>query len=312
MPKKTLAYIMLILKCILYGISILFTGRLLQTVSTFDILSFRFLMSALFFIALRALGIIKINFKGKNLKPLFCAALFEPVLYFIFETLGIKNTTAITAGIILALSPVVTVAAETIILKEKTSAMQKLFLFIGIIGAVFMVLCSKEEGTNSIWGIIFMIIAMLSGGLFLTYSRKSSSFFSAVELTYFMAVAGAVTFNAINLVLHIAEGSLGSYFLPLANPYNLFGLLFLSIICSIAATSMGNFALSQIQASTVSAVGRLTTIVTVIAGVTFNNEKFTLYHFIGIIFILISAFGTSFFKNDEKTVSETTLNKDSV
>lgn len=302
MNKKILAYIMLVMKCILYGISILFTGKLLEAGGTFEILAFRFTMSAVVFLLLRTLGIIKINFKGKNLKPLFFAALFEPVLYFIFETLGIKYTSTITAGIILALLPIVAGAAEMLILKEKTNTKQKLFMLLGIIGALVIVFCSEQNGADSIMGILFMVIAMVSGGFFLATSRKSSEEFSTMEITYFMAWTGAIAFNVINFGINVFNGTLSTYFALLADPTNVAQLAFLAIVCSIVATSMGNFALSEIQASTVSTIGGLTTVVTVLSGVFVKNEQFTLYHLIGMICILASAVGVAYVKESKKKI----------
>ncbi len=301
MNRKALAYIMLVLKCILYGISILFTGRLLDAGGTAEILAFRFTISAVVFLLLRTLGIIKINFKGKNLKPLMFAALFEPVLYFIFETLGIKYTSTITAGIILALAPIVAGAAEMLILKEKTNTMQKLFMLLGIIGAVVIVFCSEQgENKDSIIGIIFMAIAMASGGFFLASSRKSSQEFSTMEITYFMVWTGAIIFNCINLALNFLRGGMGTYFALLADPMNVAQLVFLAIVCSIIATSMGNFAVSEIQASTVSTIGGLTTVVTVLSGVFVKGEIFTLYHLVGMVLILAGAVGVAYTKEGKK------------
>lgn len=43
---------------------------------------------------------------SKDMKSLVLAALFEPILYLFFETLGIANTISITAAVILSLSPI--------------------------------------------------------------------------------------------------------------------------------------------------------------------------------------------------------------
>lgn len=44
------------------------------------------------------MSIIKINLKGKDLRPLILVAVFSPCIYFIGETVGINHTTAAESG----------------------------------------------------------------------------------------------------------------------------------------------------------------------------------------------------------------------
>lgn len=101
------AYAACILRSLIYGSSILFTGRLLASADTFDVLSIRFLLGAIVFGVLALCGVIKLNYKGKNIRLLLLTAFLEPVGYFILESYGIKNTSTSTAGVIFAFMPVV-------------------------------------------------------------------------------------------------------------------------------------------------------------------------------------------------------------
>ena len=48
-------------------------------------------------------GVLKVNLRAKNLCPLLILGLIQPVLYFIFETIGIALTSAPEASIVVAL-----------------------------------------------------------------------------------------------------------------------------------------------------------------------------------------------------------------
>ena len=289
-----LAYLAAIFKAIIYGTTVIFVGKLLETTDVFDVLALRFLISAGAFVLLRMLGIIKVNFKGKSLKLLAATALFEPVLYFTFETFGIKDTTVIMAGILTALAPFFTVVLETIFLKEKTNAVQRLYLFVRVLGVVVITVFAQNSGESSIAGIIFMLLAVISGSAFVVCSRGTSQNFTSTEITYFSAISGAVVFNAINLVRHLCAGTITAYFVPLTDVNNLIGLIFLGVCSSIMATGLNNYALSKVQASVISALGGLTTVTTIITGVLFNNEVLYWYHFVGTILILIGIVGMSY------------------
>lgn len=295
--EKTLAYLAIIGKALIYGLSILWLGRVLERMGVFDVLALRFCISAFVVILLQRVGILKIRFKGKNMWPLLLAALFEPAGYFVFETLGIEKTTTLMAGIVLSLMPIFAVLAERLVLKEKTSVIQKLFLAFGVAGAMIIVLSSSAgEGNNELWGILFLCLAMLCGSFFLTFSRRASSQFTTMEITYVMCIAGAVLFNSINFVLKLLRGDLNRYFEPFFDPPILLGLLFLGIFSSIAATGMNNYALSKLQASQVAALGGLSTVVTVAAGVIVNGEVLTMYHVAGTLLILAGGIGVNYFR----------------
>lgn len=54
-----LIYAMIIFKYIIYGSSVFFTGKLVETTDVFDVISLRFLLSCAIFLVLRLLKIIK-------------------------------------------------------------------------------------------------------------------------------------------------------------------------------------------------------------------------------------------------------------
>jgi len=295
--QTILAYVLTILKTIIYGTSILFTGTLLRTTSVMDVLSIRFLISAFAFLLLAVTKIIRINFRGKTVKYLLATAIFEPLLYFLFETAGLQYTTTSLAGIICAMTPAMVVLFETLILKERTSLPQKLLLLLSIGGVILVSIFTNRNASgerSSLFGIILLLIAYASGALFCVFSRKSSQDFSSIEITFFTTMLGAISFNGINVVRHLSAGTITTYFAPLLQPENLTGFLFLGILSSIIATMMNNYALSRVQASSVCALGGIGTITSVVIGIVVNKEILYWYHIVGAVMILIGAIGVNY------------------
>ena len=107
-----LAYLFAVLKNVIYGSSVFFTGTLNENVDVLDILAIRFFISFLVLYLLKTFKILKINVgiwdvlkkteRSSYARDLLRAAIFEPVLYMLFETLGISMTTGITAGVLLS------------------------------------------------------------------------------------------------------------------------------------------------------------------------------------------------------------------
>ena len=300
-----LAYLFAVLKNVIYGSSVFFTGTLNENVDVLDILAIRFFISFLVLYLLKTFKILKINVGIRDVlkkterspyaRDLLRAAIFEPVLYMLFETLGISMTTGITAGVLLSLAPVSSCICESVILKEKTTLAQKIFLGIGILGVAYIALnTSTSGGTNTVAGIVFVLLAVVTGSLFMVFSRKSASHFSAMEITYFSALLGMIAFNSVNVIRHLIGGTIVEYFMPLANTQNLIGFLFLAVISTIVATGMNNFALSKMQVSVMSAFGGLSTMVTIAVGVLWGGEKLYTFHCIGILLIVTRMIGVSY------------------
>ena len=300
-----LSYLFAVLKNIIYGITPFFTGTLSQGTSVMDVLALRFLVSFAVMWVLKMLRIIKVDVGVRDMfqkdRPrhpfvaaLLLAGLFEPVLYMFFEATGISMSTNIITGVILSLSPVSGVIFESLILKERATWLQKLFLGIGIVGVVYIaVMTNTSGGEGSFLGIIFLLLAVISGSLFVTFSRKSSKHFNAMEVTYISAMLGAVAFNAVNIVRHLINGTILHYFAPFFNPENLLGFFVLGVVSTIIATGMNNFALGYMQVSTMSAFGGLSTLVTIAVGVIFNHEPLYYFHLIGLVLIVTRMVGVS-------------------
>lgn len=298
-----LALIFLLLKNVIYGATVFFTSALSASADVLDILALRFLMSFAALFVLKRMKILKIRVGVKDvfrptelhryIKPLLLASIFEPVLYMAFETLGITLTTGITAGVLLSLNPISNCICEEIFLKEKSTAMQKVFLALGIFGVVYIsVHTTSAEGRDTPFGILCILLAVACGSLFLAFSRKSSPHFSAFEITYFSSMLGTVVFNGINVIRHIAAGDIARYFEPYFSVENLIGFVFLAIGSTIIATSMNNYAMSKTQLTTASAFGGVSTVVTVLIGV-LCGERLYGFHVVGFSFILLRMIGVS-------------------
>ncbi len=287
-----IAYLALVVRSVIYGLSFLFTGHLLaQNTNVFDILALRFLLSAVVFTLLVVTGLVKVNYKHKKLLPLLLVMMFEPIGYFIFETFGLTGTTTSVAGILTSLQPALTIVFEWLILRETTTKSQKFLIFLRILGGLIIILNATSSGVNTPVGIVFMLLSVLSGVFFIILSRKASKDFTPIEITYAMTIFGAVVFNAISVIRHLYLGNISTYFVPYTDPSNIVGFIFLSIISSIFATILNNYGLSKIQASSASAIAGLATVVSVVAGAVFNHETMYWYHYVSTALIIIASVG---------------------
>ena len=296
-------YFAMISRSVIFGLSIYFTGNLLESVDAFEVLALRFLLSALVFSFLVLFKVFKVNYRGKRLLPLICVMIFEPIGYFIFEVFGILGTTTSVAGLLNSLIPAFVIIFEILILNESTTRGQKILIILRVLSGLLIVLNAGSGQDNTPMGVLFMLLSVFSGVFYYIFSRKASKEFTAIEVTYAMTIVGAFVFNGINIVRHLQKNTITSYFDPYFDVDNLIGFVFLSVFCSVLATFFNNYALGKVKASIVSALGGLSTVVTVIAGALFNQEQMYWYHYVSVSLIVISCFAVMYIeekKNKEE------------
>jgi drug/metabolite transporter (DMT)-like permease len=283
---------------VIFGFSFLFTKEALDSIQPFHLLGFRFACAALSLTILKFLGLIKIDFKAKKINILLILALFQPVAYFIFETLGLKLSTASEAGMMIALIPVVVAILAAVFLGEVPSNKQLLCIITSVLGVLFIIVMkSNTQFSKQATGLFLLLGAVFSAGIYNILSRKSSLEFSSVEITYIMMMIGAVAFNGVSLVRHYLNNQLSSYFVPLANIDILMAVLYLGVLSSVMAFLMVNFMLAKLEAYKSAVFTNLTTIISVLAGVLLRGEPFYWFHLLGGLLIILGVWGTNYYGN---------------
>ncbi|MCT4620143.1 MAG: DMT family transporter [Marinisporobacter sp.] len=293
--NKILPIISGIATSFIFGFSFLFTKEALDAIEPFDLLSFRFGVAAFVLILLRIMGVIKVDYKGKNIKALLVLAIFQPVLYFIFEIMGIAKTTTSEAGVMMALIPIVVTCLASVFLKEIPSKLQGISIIISLLGVLCVVLMKDVYSSGSIVGITYLIGAVLCAAILNILSRKLSISFKPVEITFFMMCTGAVFFNSISFLKHGMSGDFMALIIPLKEVKVITSILYLGVLSSIIAFFLTNYNLAKLEASRAAVFANLTTVISVVAGVFIRKESFTTYQFLGVCMILLGVWGTNYF-----------------
>ena len=279
----------------------MFSKVALGVMNPIELIAYRFLLAALVLYALKSFKLIKINLKGKKLRVLLLVSLAEPVTYFIFESLGLNLTSSFEAGLMISLIPVITVAFSLIFLKERVKLVQVLFMLMSLGGVLFINLMKEDISlTGNLLGIIFLLIAVTASGFYNIGSKKASTSFSPVEITYVMMWVGAITFNSILIVNNVIKGTMKSYFSPLLSWQAIIPILYLGILSSILAFFLVNYSISKMKVSQFSVLANITTIVSIFAGVFILKERFLWYHVVGSIIILLGVWGTVYFGDKDE------------
>lgn len=274
----------------LYGLSYVFTKRATDHASVFALLGWRFLLALTAMSILITVGILKINPKGKSLKPLLLAALFNPAVYFIGETFGIGHTTAAESGVFLACIPVASLIASAVILHKKPTRLQTVGVLITLAGVLVTVFAGGASSDFSVIGYAFLMTAVISYALYCVFAEKASDY-SGAEITYVALMMGAAVFITLAVIEALLNGDVYSLVaLPFRDAGFLTAILYQGIGCSVCAFFMSNIAIAEIGVNRTSSFIGIATVVSIIAGALILKEEFSVCKMIGAAVILIGVY----------------------
>lgn len=281
---------------VIWGFSFLFTKETLAHTFPLQLLGFRFGAAALLLTVLKLTGVIRINLKGKTTFSLLLLALFQPGLYFIGETWGVKWTSASEAGMVIALVPVAIATMAAIFLQEKLNSKQILSIAASVFGVIVIVSTQgKLQFGEHLWGILALLLAVIAAGAYSILARHSSRKFTPLEITFVMMWAGTVIFNVLGIGQSVLEGSFAAYLKPLQAPSVLWAILYLGTLSSVLAFFLSNYMYATLPVSQTAPILNLITVVSVFSGVFFRGEQFGWIHVLGITLIILGVWGTNIY-----------------
>lgn len=287
-------YIAAFLSSCLFGLSFTFSRSALQHVDAMQMLAFRFVIAAALMHILRAMGVIKVELRLKQMGPLLVMGVIQPVLYFIFETVGIALTSASEASIVVALIPVFTVFFAIFFLKERPTALRLTFAAVSVSGVILIALVEALGKTSgNLLGLLILLGAPISAACFTVLSRYFSVRYRPAEITFVMMNLSAVVFTTLAIAEQAYKGQLSTFFAPLTLPPVWMAILYLGVGSSVGAFFLTNYTLSKIEASQMSVFNNLTTLIAVVAAVVILREPLHWYHVVGGALIITGVWGTT-------------------
>ncbi|KPV59615.1 transporter [Paenibacillus sp. A3] len=289
-----LAYVFAILNAAIIGFSFLFTKIALEHAHPLDTLTFRFAASFAVMSIPVALGWVKLTYRGKPLWKALLLATMYPLGFFTLQAFGLQHATSAEGGILYAFTPVVTMVLASVFLKEATTVLQKLSIFLSVFGVVFIfVMKGSRIDLANMTGIFLLFLTCVAFAGYSVLARSLSKQFSPAETTYFVLGVGFVVFLIVSLASHASAGTFNQFTAPLVDGTFLVSIFYLGVISSLVTALTANYILSKMEASKMSVFSNLATIVSIASGALFLGEEVTVYHLIGSVMIIAGVLGTN-------------------
>lgn len=232
---KAYIYMVSILAITLWGISYIWTDRLIQLgIPVFYFVFVRIFVAGLCLLLLNTVTRQMQRIHRKDLPKFMLLALFEPFIYFLAESYGIKLTGSPTlSSMVIATIPIFSVAAGFLFFRERINWVNAIGIVLAIGGICLVVMSHGKVGPNFIWGIILLLIAVISEVGHASVTKSLSGNYSSQVIVMYQFLIGSIYLFPLFLFKGLED------FEPRYLSYEVWTpIICLAILCSSMAFSL--------------------------------------------------------------------------
>lgn len=282
---KAYLYLVSILAITLWGISYIWTDRLIHLgIPVFYFVFVRILLAGVCLLLLNiATGQMQ-RIHRKDLPKFLLLALFEPFVYFLAESYGIKLTESPTlSSMVIATIPIFSVAAGFLFFRERINRVNMIGILMAIGGICLVVMSRGKVGPNFIWGIILLLIAVISEVGHASVTKSLSGNYSSQVIVMYQFLIGSVYL----LPLFITKG-LENFEPRYLEPEVWTPVICLAILCSSLAFSLWVNTIKHLGVARSSIFAALIPVASALSSWALGYEFLTMRQWSGV---LVSAIG---------------------
>ncbi|CAM8643390.1 RhaT Permeases of the drug/metabolite transporter (DMT) superfamily [Candidatus Planktophila versatilis] len=269
---------------IVWGCSFIFIKLGLEILTPFGVAFVRCALGALALLIYAKLRGISLPKDRMVRFHLWVVAIFINVIPGIFFALAETAVTSILAGIINAVTPLMTIIAILVINREeKPKPSQLLGLLLGFLGVLTVLGAWRGLGDNPLWAILALLLAVSCYGISFPYTRK---YVIPLKIQTESLMAMQLTLAAFTLLPFFLFDGISKYEYRIGPVLAMIGL---GVFGSGFAYLWNYKVIQQAGSAIASSVTYLTPLVAIIVGIIFLNESITWNEPVGALIVLFGA-----------------------
>lgn len=279
--KKYLVHLSGVVAMIFWGLSFIWSTQVFNYLNPTTTIFFRLIISTIFLGSLLLLFGMFEKIEKKDLKLFALAALFEPFLYFIFESYGLLNASPVVSSAVIATIPLFTPIAAFFFLNERLTSWNIVGFIISFFGVIFMLLNKNLELIVSLKGVIFLFSAVIVAVAYSISLRKLTLLYKPLTITFVQNVIGMIYFIPMFFVMERITPSdimsIGNYIVP---------LLSLGVFASSVAYTLWAYAFSKLGAAKANIYSNLIPVFTAVFSCIIIGENISIQKILGILLVI--------------------------
>ncbi|WP_273129674.1 DMT family transporter [Metabacillus sp. HB246100] len=280
--SKLPIYITLVFVMMTWGLNVTATKLLVTSFSPITMTALRiFTAAGGVFILLGFLRLLRKPTKSEWFAILICS-LFNVVGHHYFLSVGLQETSASNAGLILGMGPILTTIMAIVFLKNKVTFLRFLGIIFGFVGISFIILHNGKALQGISIGDVQIFLSILLQAFSFIMIKKVSATLDPRLMTGYMLLIGSGILFGFSLVMEpnglqsMTKGNMGIWIIFFASAF--------------LATSVGhmiyNYAIGKVGPSETSIFINLNPFFALVGASLFLHEQITLIQAIGFIFII--------------------------
>ena len=280
-PSKVLTYIASIFAITLWGMSYIWTDKLIeQNIPIFYFVFVRILLAGIIlFLFNTAYGRIK-RIQKQDWSKFLLLAFFEPFIYFICETFGLKVTGSPTiSAMVIATIPIFSIGAGMIFFKEKVNFINIIGIIFSLVGIVMVAMAKGELGEHFIWGIVLLLIAVIAEVGHASITKSLAGNYSSQIIVMYQFLIGSIYLFPLFIWKGLDGFNAEVYF----NPEVWYPLICLAILCSSLAFSLWVSTIKNLGVAKSSIFSALIPVAAAIIAWVLGHEYLNSRQWIGIV-----------------------------
>ncbi|MCI1779726.1 MAG: DMT family transporter [Bacteroidales bacterium] len=280
--SRTYVYIAAVIAILFWGYSFLWTNSLINNgVPIFTFLFLRLSIAGLLLLITAKLLKKLQKIHRKDLKYFIYMALFEPFLYFIGESYGMKATGSPTiTAVVVATIPVFSMLAEKLVYKTHFTFKETLGMFLTIPGVLLVVFEKGSFSIEHIYGLLILLVAVCSTVLYSMNVKKLSENYNDITITTYQFCIGSIFFIPFFLIYGIHGINAGFFTFKIIGP-----ILGLAVFCSSLTYFMWVSVISRLGIARANIFTALIPGISAISAAIVGQEAMDIYKFLGIIIV---------------------------
>ena len=227
-------------------------------------------------------------------------SLCEPFIYFICETYGLKETGSPTiSAMIIATIPIFSVGAGILFFKEKINVINIGGIIMSLVGIVLVAMSRGNLGENFIWGIILLLIAVISEVGHASFTKSLSGTYSSQIIVMYQFLIGSVFLFPLFLWKGLDNFDAELYLsVDFWHP-----LLCLAVLCSSLAFTLWVGTIKNLGVAKSSIFSALIPVVAALIAWLIGRETLNTRQWIGIAISAVGVILSQYTKTNKKELS---------
>lgn len=194
MRSRNIAFLLAFLAALIYGVSFTVAKEVMPLyIRPFGFILIRVMGAALLFWTV-GIFLKKEKIETQDYPRLLLGALFGIALNQLSFFKGLSMTTPINASVIMVTSPILVLIFSSFLLNEKATKKKILGIFIGLFGAVMLIIFGKDTGmaSNATLGNLLVFVNASSYGLYLILIKNLTKKYHAITLAKWLYLFGLI------------------------------------------------------------------------------------------------------------------------